>query len=80
MEVDLENTEYDVVVLGTGVIETLLARFVCVYSPYLLEFFFNLSALSYAGKKVLHLDREPRYGGDWSSLNFKDFHDWVQKG
>jgi len=57
------NEDYDVIVLGTGVKE-------CIIS----------ALMSYiAKKKVLHLDRNPYYGGESSSLNleqlFKRFRD-----
>jgi Rab GDP dissociation inhibitor len=46
------NEEYDVVVCGTGLTESILS-----------------GLLSQEGKKVLHIDRNPFYGGEGASLN-----------
>jgi len=51
------ETEYDAVVLGTGMKECLIS-----------------GLLSVEGKKVLHLDRNPYYGGDSASLQLKQFY------
>lgn len=48
---------YDVVVLGTGMIE-------CVLS----------GLLSVAGKKVLHTDKNPYYGGESASMNLNELY------
>ncbi|CAG8749708.1 13327_t:CDS:10 [Gigaspora margarita] len=57
----LEVTEYDVIILGTGFIESILA-----------------GALARIGKSVLHLDANNFYGGNWSSLNFKELLEWTR--
>lgn len=46
------NEEYDVVVCGTGLTESILS-----------------GLLSQEGKRVLHVDRNPFYGGEGASLN-----------
>ncbi|CAG8446093.1 17130_t:CDS:10 [Cetraspora pellucida] len=53
----LEVTEYDVIILGTGYIESILAGI---------------------GKSVLHLDANNFYGGNWSSLNFRELLEWTR--
>lgn len=44
----LSQTEYDVVILGTGLPESILA-----------------ASLALAGSRVLHLDPNGFYGGEW---------------
>ena len=51
--------EFDVIVLGTGLPESIAA-----------------ASLAVAGKRVLHLDHNPFYGGDWASFNLSQFVDW----
>ncbi|KII74543.1 Rab GDP dissociation inhibitor alpha [Thelohanellus kitauei] len=48
---------YDVVVLGTGVVECILS-----------------GLLSVDGKKVLHTDRNPYYGGESASMNLSELY------
>lgn len=38
------------------------------------------ASLARHGKKVLHLDRDRSYGGNWRSLNLKDFELWASAG
>ncbi|KAF0990687.1 hypothetical protein HZS_3282 [Henneguya salminicola] len=51
------SEEYDVIVLGTGVVE-------CIVS----------GLLSVSGKKVLHIDRNPYYGGESASMNLTELY------
>jgi len=53
------NETYDVVVCGTGLIE-------CILSGLLSQE--GISAFI-TGKKVLHIDRNPYYGGEGASVN-----------
>uniref|UniRef100_A0A1I7Y7W4 Rab proteins geranylgeranyltransferase component A n=1 Tax=Steinernema glaseri TaxID=37863 RepID=A0A1I7Y7W4_9BILA len=54
-------SEVDVVVLGTGLQESILA-----------------AACARAGLSVLHVDRNPFYGGCWGSgFNFRSLEDWL---
>ncbi|XP_062513686.1 rab proteins geranylgeranyltransferase component A 1-like isoform X2 [Corticium candelabrum] len=52
--------EYDAIVLGTGLIESIVA-----------------AALSRNGKRVLHLDSNTYYGGNWSTFNLRDLEEWL---
>ncbi|TKR68457.1 hypothetical protein L596_024439 [Steinernema carpocapsae] len=55
-------SEVDVVVIGTGMQESILA-----------------AACARAGLSVLHIDRNPFYGGSWgSSFHFRNIEDWIQ--
>ncbi|KAJ2654846.1 hypothetical protein IWW48_005869 [Coemansia sp. RSA 1200] len=56
----LENEEFDVLVLGTGPIEALVA-----------------SELADQGRKVLHIERSPHYGGHYASLTPSGLLDWA---
>ncbi|KAI8321380.1 FAD/NAD(P)-binding domain-containing protein [Martensiomyces pterosporus] len=56
----LDNEEFDVVVLGTGLIESIVA-----------------SDIAAAGKKVLHIDKNPYYGGDFSCFSLSAFLEWA---
>ncbi|KAJ2605007.1 hypothetical protein EV177_006253 [Coemansia sp. RSA 1804] len=56
----LENEEFDVVVLGTGPIEALVA-----------------SELADQGRRVLHIERSPHYGGHYASLTPSALLDWA---
>ncbi|KAJ1765666.1 hypothetical protein IW140_006394 [Coemansia sp. RSA 1813] len=56
----LENENFDVLVLGTGPVEALVA-----------------SELSDQGRKVLHIDRAPHYGGHHTSLTVSALLDWA---
>ncbi|KAJ1965611.1 hypothetical protein GGI12_000662 [Dipsacomyces acuminosporus] len=56
----LENEEFDVVVLGTGLVESIVA-----------------SDIAAAGKKVLHVDKNPYYGGGYSCFSFSAFMNWA---
>ena len=53
--IQLDERRFDVVLLGTGLTNTILA-----------------AALSKAGKKVLHIDRNDYYGASDTSLSFND--------
>ncbi|XP_072040007.1 rab proteins geranylgeranyltransferase component A 2-like isoform X2 [Amphiura filiformis] len=53
-------TEYDEIVLGTGLQESILA-----------------AALARIGHRVIHLDRNDYYSGDWASFNLNGILDWV---
>lgn len=54
--------ELDVVVLGTGLQEAIIA-----------------AAYSRIGKKVLHVDRNNYYGGDWASFSFSGLLSWIEE-
>ncbi|KAJ2329156.1 hypothetical protein GGI00_004012, partial [Coemansia sp. RSA 2681] len=58
----LDNEEFDAVVLGTGLIESIVA-----------------SELAAAGKKVLHIDRNPYYGGSFACFTLSAFIEWAVK-
>ncbi|XP_052274628.1 rab proteins geranylgeranyltransferase component A-like isoform X4 [Dreissena polymorpha] len=58
---DLPN-EFDVVVLGTGMPESIVA-----------------AAFSRIGQRVLHLDKNDHYSGDWASFNLKSLEEWAER-
>lgn len=60
MESDQLPSENDVIVLGTGMTESIIA-----------------AALSRIGLRVLHLDRNDNYGGDWGAFNFTSLQQWI---
>ncbi|XP_064112420.1 rab proteins geranylgeranyltransferase component A-like isoform X1 [Macrobrachium nipponense] len=59
MEVELP-TDYDVIVVGTGLVECIVA-----------------AASARIGKKVLHIDRNDYYGGQWASFTLQGMEQWV---
>ncbi|KAA1465894.1 FAD/NAD(P)-binding domain-containing protein [Dentipellis sp. KUC8613] len=61
---------FDVVVLGTGLTESITAA----QSPLK-----GFSALSKAGFKVVHLDVNPYYGGDEASLTVDELAQWADR-
>ncbi|XP_051877164.1 rab proteins geranylgeranyltransferase component A 1 [Pristis pectinata] len=54
--------ELDVVVLGTGLQEAIIA-----------------AACSRIGKRVLHVDRNNYYGGNWASFSFSGLLSWIEE-
>ncbi|KAK9478468.1 GDP dissociation inhibitor-domain-containing protein [Lipomyces japonicus] len=52
----------DVLVYGTGLIESIVA-----------------AALAWQGTNVLHIDRNPYYGGSWATLNLDELKAWTDK-
>ncbi|XP_068220721.1 rab proteins geranylgeranyltransferase component A 2 [Palaemon carinicauda] len=59
MEAEL-STDYDVIVVGTGLVECIVA-----------------AASARIGKKVLHIDRNDYYGGQWASFTLQGMEQWV---
>ncbi|KAJ2741398.1 hypothetical protein GGI20_005220 [Coemansia sp. BCRC 34301] len=59
-ESTLDNEEFDVVVLGTGLMESIVA-----------------SELAAADKRVLHIDRNPYYGGNFACFTLSAFVEWA---
>ena len=55
------QTEFDVVLFGTGIVESILA-----------------CGLSRAGKKILHVDANRFYGGNFASLNLKQYKSYIE--
>ncbi|GFV16579.1 rab proteins geranylgeranyltransferase component A 2 [Trichonephila clavipes] len=55
-------SSFDVIVVGTGMPECIVA-----------------AAAARVGKKVLHMDRNGYYGGDWASFSYDKFMEWVQE-
>ncbi|KAJ2055148.1 hypothetical protein GGI17_006732 [Coemansia sp. S146] len=56
----LDSEEFDAVVLGTGLVESIIA-----------------SELAAADKKVLHIDRNPYYGGNFACFTLSAFVEWA---
>ncbi|XP_060078795.1 rab proteins geranylgeranyltransferase component A 2-like [Ylistrum balloti] len=54
--------DFDVIVLGTGMPESILA-----------------AALSRVGQKVLHIDRNEYYSGQWASFNLENINKWMKE-
>ncbi|KAG7163905.1 Rab proteins geranylgeranyltransferase component A-like [Homarus americanus] len=61
MEAELP-TEYDVIVVGTGLVECIVA-----------------AASARVGKKVLHIDKNDYYGGQWASFTLRNIEQWVEE-
>ncbi|XP_030856376.1 rab proteins geranylgeranyltransferase component A 2 isoform X1 [Strongylocentrotus purpuratus] len=62
MATDELPTEYDDIVIGTGVQESIVA-----------------AALARNGHKVLHVDRNDFYSGEWASFHLKGMLDWIKR-
>ncbi|KAL1970365.1 hypothetical protein VTN77DRAFT_5525 [Rasamsonia byssochlamydoides] len=58
----LSDTEWDIVISGTGLAQSLLAL-----------------ALSRSGKKVLHVDKNPYYGGPEAAFSLQEAEEWVDR-
>lgn len=58
----LAETQWDVVISGTGLAQSLLAL-----------------ALSRSGKKVLHVDKNPYYGGAEAAFSLQEAQEWVDR-
>jgi hypothetical protein len=56
-----DDTNFDVLIEGTGLTESILA-----------------AAVAWAGKKVLHVDRNTFYGSHWAALSIDEIDVWVQ--
>jgi RAB protein geranylgeranyltransferase component A len=56
-----EDENYDLVIEGTGLPESILA-----------------AASSWAGKRVLHVDKNTFYGSHWAALSLDQIDTWVQ--
>ncbi|KAI8967900.1 GDP dissociation inhibitor-domain-containing protein [Mycotypha africana] len=56
----LEDSNFDYILLGTGLIESILA-----------------GSLARTGKKVLHLDSHPYYGGNGCVFGFREIVQWY---
>eukprot|EP00123_Amoebidium_parasiticum_P010416 comp20091_c0_seq1/m.24746 comp20091_c0_seq1/g.24746 ORF comp20091_c0_seq1/g.24746 comp20091_c0_seq1/m.24746 type:complete len:698 (-) comp20091_c0_seq1:488-2581(-) len=59
---EAQAESYDVVVVGTGLPESIVA-----------------AALARIGKKVLHVDRNEYYGGEWATFNLDLLTEWVKE-
>ncbi|KAG8194753.1 hypothetical protein JTE90_026397 [Oedothorax gibbosus] len=55
-------TYFDIIVIGTGMPECIIA-----------------AAAARVGKKVLHMDRNGYYGGDWASFSYDKFMEWMDE-
>ncbi|KAJ2784445.1 hypothetical protein GGI15_002246 [Coemansia interrupta] len=63
----LDGQEFDTVVLGTGLVESIVA---C-------EIANSAAADSDEGRKVLHIDRNPYYGGSFACFSLSAFIEWA---
>jgi Rab GDP dissociation inhibitor len=61
MDSSESNPNYDVVVCGTGLIECILSGLLSLDGTNPLR--------NPLGKRILHIDRNPYYGGEGASLN-----------
>jgi hypothetical protein len=63
MDFELPNDDrYDVILLGTGVVQSVLC-----------------GALARVGRRVLHLDQNEYYGGDFATFTLQQFVNWGHK-
>src|SRR5205823_1631199 len=87
MDEKLDDTNFDAILLGTSLPNTILARSRPSLSAWLVPDALLIrcrilrwtSALARAGKKVLHLDRNEFYGAGWASFSLKDFQAWAEQ-
>lgn len=85
MEQAIEDLEYDLIVLSTGLIETMVARLVsgCAWGICNIHGLLHHmpcastthSSAAADGKQVLVLDSNPFYGGMWANLNLRQLYD-----
>ena len=68
------NTEYDVIVLGTGLKECMLAGLLAKFPKK------TPGEEQKEGAKILQLDRNGYYGSDSASLNLTNLWKYFQKG
>ena len=68
------NTEYDVIVLGTGLKECMLAGLLAKFPKKV------PGEEPKEGAKILQLDRNGYYGSDSASLNLTNLWKYFQKG
>lgn len=80
----LRDTEWDVVIAGTALPQSLLALYVeyTLRSCWQRLIFLTDSAveeraLSRSGKRVLHVDHNDYYGGSDAALSLQDAEHWV---
>eukprot|EP01054_Gregarina_sp_Poly1_P002515 Gregarina_sp_Poly_1__2514@NODE_1680_length_3547_cov_454_777874_g825_i1_p1_GENE_NODE_1680_length_3547_cov_454_777874_g825_i1NODE_1680_length_3547_cov_454_777874_g825_i1_p1_ORF_typecomplete_len486_score60_61GDI/PF00996_18/3_8e118Amino_oxidase/PF01593_24/8_6e06_NODE_1680_length_3547_cov_454_777874_g825_i120883428 len=71
------NEEYDVVVCGTGLKECILSGLLSTHGTLIQLRFVTVFA---PGKKVLHVDRNPYYGGESASLNLTNLFHHFENG
>lgn len=74
----LEETQWDVTISGTGVAQSLLALYVLFDPPRCTLLIVINRALSRSGKKVLHVDKNPYYGGSEAALSLDEAEGWAQ--
>ena len=87
----IQPDAFDLVVIGTGLEESLLAAYAATLQPYAarerchIERFRNLQefsacrAAAKCGKTVLQLDQAGHYGSAWSSLTLEQFLSWAKQ-
>ncbi|KAJ2853249.1 hypothetical protein J3B02_003231, partial [Coemansia erecta] len=75
-EDSLDNTIYDTVVLGTGLVESIVASQIAA-TPALDADNDNVENKNYL--KVLHIDRSPYYGGTSACFSLSAFIEWAAK-
>lgn len=77
----LDVDKFDAIILGTGLVESMLAGYVNIFAEiHCQENISNkVRALSTAGKKVLHLDVNSWYGGAWATMNLTDCVEFFSK-
>ncbi|KAJ1846542.1 hypothetical protein LPJ73_004502, partial [Coemansia sp. RSA 2703] len=63
----LDGQEFDTVVLGTGLVESIVAS----------EIANSTLPDSEEGRKVLHIDRNPYYGGNFACFSLSAFIEWA---
>lgn len=73
----LQEQEFDVIVLGTGLVESVLAGFLPTlrffWEVFLsLKICLTLRAFARIGKSVLHLDHSCQYGGYWRTNSLSE--------
>lgn len=76
----LSDTNWDVIINGTGFSQSLLALWVILSeNGRELEHSHSLRALSRSGKKVLHVDSNQYYGGPDAAFSLDEAQEWVKE-
>ena len=72
----MDNGHFEVIVLGTGITESITAAYV-IFSYFTQTQLIFCSALAKAGYSVAHIDSNALYGGNEASLSANDLEQWT---
>jgi RAB protein geranylgeranyltransferase component A len=77
----LDNTEWDVLIVGTGLQQSLLALYVLRHAEAWTRSDWRSlwRALSRSDKKILHIDENDYYGGAEAAFSLLEADEWAQR-